>query len=141
MLLTKKVSFVMILVLIAFASLAMSFFFKQYFFPNQENFSTSFSFLPDFDHDSPLPIRVYERHKKDVSTLSPPQDLPPAPDPPTAAVQSPIPLRCSTCSSRPPDRYGFTHTSLVATVSSLAIPNSYSQAVKHDCWKKAMRMN
>lgn len=62
-------------------------FVKQYFFPNQNYFPTSFSFSPNSDHDSPLPILVYKRRKKDVPTLSPPQDLPPAPDPLTAIVQ------------------------------------------------------
>lgn len=46
-----------------------------------------------------------------------------------------LPRRSSrvTC---PPDRYGFSHTSLHATLNS--VPSCYSEAVKHDCWRKAM---
>lgn len=48
-------------------------------------------------------------------------------------------LWSSTLHSRPPDYYGFTHTSLLATLSSIRIPNSYAQAVQHECWQQAMQ--
>ena len=139
MLPTKRVFFVTILASIAFVSLAMSFFFQILFSPNQYDFSTSFSFLPSFDHDSPLPFLVYERRKMDIPTLSPPEDLPLALDPPTTIVHSPIPLRRSTHTSRPPNIYGFAHTSSIATLSFLCHAWFLLHAVKHDCWQKAMQ--
>eukprot|EP00268_Persea_americana_P022089 TRINITY_DN21988_c0_g1_i1.p1 TRINITY_DN21988_c0_g1~~TRINITY_DN21988_c0_g1_i1.p1 ORF type:complete len:133 (+),score=15.09 TRINITY_DN21988_c0_g1_i1:299-697(+) len=48
-------------------------------------------------------------------------------------------LRQATRIFQPPDRYGFSHTSLLATLSSIAIPNSYPRAVKHECWQQAMK--
>jgi len=51
-----------------------------------------------------------------------------------------LPLRRSTRSSKPPDWYGFfTPISLSTTLSSISIPSSYTQAMEHDCWKKAMQ--
>ena len=47
-------------------------------------------------------------------------------------------LRLSTLVSRPPDRYGYSHLSFLATLASINIPTSYSQAMKHECWRKAM---
>ena len=55
------------------------------------------------------------------------------------------PLRRSTRTSNPPKRYGYsperfgTHTSLAATISSIVIPKSYSEAMKYDCWRKAVQ--
>ena len=49
------------------------------------------------------------------------------------------PLRHSNHISRPPDRYGFSHTSLLATLSSISIPKSYSHGVKHEFWQRAMQ--
>ena len=84
-------------------------------------------------------------HHKDVPLLPPPPDPSPAADlatatsPDATAPSSQVPLRRSTRLSRPPDRYGFNHTSLLTTLSSIAILNSYSQVVKHGCWKKTMQ--
>ena len=50
---------------------------------------------------------------------------------------NPVPRR-STRVSRPQDRYGFSHTSLHVTLSSIPIPSSYSEATKHDCWWATM---
>jgi len=51
-------------------------------------------------------------------------------------VTSALPLRRSTRSSR----YGFfTPISLSTTLSSISIPSSYTQAMKHGYWKKAMQ--
>ena len=82
------------------------------------------------------PNFVYERwHKNDVPTLQPIQATPdPAPDP----VLVP-PLRRSTHLRQHPDCYGFTYSSLLATLPSINIPNSYSQAIKQECWRSVMQ--
>ena len=99
--------------------------------------------MPDFpDEGSSAPLIVYERHRqKDVPLLTPPLDPSAAPDPipnlapgPTPATSSShVPLQRSNRLTRLPNGYCFTHTSLLATLSSVSIPNSYSQAVKYDC--------
>lgn len=121
------------------------FFENHFFFSNNNDSFPSFSLLPNFvDGASPPPLLVYERRRpKDVPQLpssmdhSPPLDPLPVPDPP--ALAAPIQLRRSICLTHPPDRYLFTHTSLLATLSTIAIPNSYSHATKHYCWKKATK--
>lgn len=61
------------------------------------------------------------------NALEPPADAAiPTLDPPAALT-----LCRSTHPSRPPDRYGFTYTSLLATLSS--------QVVQHSCWQQAMK--
>ena len=35
-------------------------------------------------------------------------------------------------------RYGFSHTSLHVTLSSIPIPSNYFEVAKHDCWRAAM---
>ncbi|XP_068641875.1 uncharacterized protein [Aristolochia californica] len=104
------------------------FFENQYFFPSEVTLpSTSFSSLPSFDEPQPT-----------ASLPSPPSDLALAPDPPSAPA--PLNLHKSTCSSHPPDWYGFpSPASLVATLSSISIPSSHKQAIAHECWKKAMQ--
>ena len=52
------------------------------------------------------------------------------PDPPV--------LRRSTHTIRPPARYGLFSSSLLASLSTIIIPNTYSQVVKHDFWQQAM---
>ena len=66
--------------------------------------------------------------------------LPPSPEPPDPIPDpDPVPpLRHSNRISCPPDRYGFSHTFLLATLSSVSIPKSYSQAMNHECWQRAM---
>lgn len=103
--------------------------------------------LPAFSSDPPLisskpslsprrfkPNIVYQcRSRTDVVVLPPPSA------PPDLVLDpNPVPTCLSTRITRPPDRYGFSHTSLLATLSSIVIPNSYSQAVKHEYWQKAM---
>ena len=71
----------------------------------------------------------------------------PKPGPPSEPAQTesstsdpattPVPSR-STRVSCPSDWYGFSHTSLHVTMSSILIPSSYSEATKHDCWRVAM---
>eukprot|EP00268_Persea_americana_P009792 TRINITY_DN13924_c0_g1_i10.p2 TRINITY_DN13924_c0_g1~~TRINITY_DN13924_c0_g1_i10.p2 ORF type:complete len:123 (+),score=11.19 TRINITY_DN13924_c0_g1_i10:364-732(+) len=93
-----------------------------------------------------LSLIIYERRRhKDVPQLPSPADHspspnpPPEPDPSYAPAPTSIQLRRSTRHTRPLDRYGFTHTSLLAALSTVTIPNSYLQAMKHDYWKKAMQ--
>lgn len=67
----------------------------------------------------------------------------PAPSPlPTPAPSSnptPTLLRRSTRVSHPPLRYSSYHTSFSAALSSVSVPSSYSQAVRHACWQHAMQ--
>lgn len=129
----------------------LCFFLNQYFFPHYPEFSPHVPFysLHAFHADpssissksSPSPQRFkpnimhVRRNRADTVALLPPQDPPdPAPDP------DPVPpLRRSTRITRPPDRYAFSHASFLATLSTVAIPTSYSQAMKHECWRKAMK--
>jgi len=123
------------------------FFENQFFFPSYvAPSSSSFSFMPqflDFSHTMERfkPGLVYTRRRLPSGTLpdsAPILDFvpPPALDP----VTSVLPLRWSTRSSKPPDWYGFfTPISLSTTLSSISIPSSYTQAMEHDCWKKAMQ--
>eukprot|EP00268_Persea_americana_P059265 TRINITY_DN7252_c0_g2_i3.p1 TRINITY_DN7252_c0_g2~~TRINITY_DN7252_c0_g2_i3.p1 ORF type:complete len:904 (-),score=94.40 TRINITY_DN7252_c0_g2_i3:300-3011(-) len=138
------------------------FFENQYFFPRHgdSNDSVSFSFLPSFLDTKPPPVTrfkpdfVYKR--RDVTgdpgsgslatptLIAPdsapdPPPAPPAPDPAPNPPPAPVALRRSIRHIKPPDRYGFTHASLLTTLSSISIPNSYSQAVQHDCWIQAMQ--
>ena len=76
-----------------------------------------------FNHDF-----VYHRWEKPTTADGrPPDPLPTAGSAPTQA------LRRSSRDSRPPERYGFTHTSLMTTQFSVLIPTSYLQAVQQDC--------
>lgn len=66
--------------------------------------------------------------------------------PPSAPALPSTPLHRSSRVSSPPDRYGFssqmtgTNTSaLSSTLSFIAIPTGYSQAVKEQCWQRAIR--
>ena len=82
---------------------------------------------------------VYERRRPTVPLPEPGPPSEPAHtesstgDPTT----TPVPRR-STKVSRSPDRYGFSHTSLHVTLSSIPVLSSYSEAAKHDCWRAAM---
>lgn len=99
------------------------------FYENQHFFQyyselTPFSILPNFSPE-PFPSSIVRfkpnfvyvrRHKIDVPTLQPLQKLPPATNP------DPIPqLQRSTCLCQLPDRYGFTHTTLLSTLSHLLL--------------------
>ena len=82
------------------------------------------------------PNVVYVRRRRTniaaLPTLPQPPDPIPDPDPMP-------PLSHSNRISRPPDHYGFSHTSLLATLSSISIPKSYSHGVKHEFWQRAMQ--
>ncbi|XXG51938.1 hypothetical protein AAC387_Pa03g0390 [Persea americana] len=77
---------------------------------------------------------VYHRLEK-----PPPEDGPPPDPPPTNGSTTTHTLRCSSRNSRLPDWYGFTHTSLMTTLSSISIPSSYLQAVQQNCWNQAIK--
>jgi hypothetical protein len=124
------------------------------FFENQCFFSThveslpEISILPCFDELSPLPKRfkpgmVYTQRR---STLPLPETNPssesvqttsPEIDSPSETIPESGPQR-STRVSRPPDWYGFSHTSFKTTLSSISIPTCFSKVVKYECWQKAM---
>lgn len=80
------------------------------------------------------------RRRTDILVLPPPQDppnpLPVPPQDPPKPTPAPVPvpsLRQSTHSTHPPNHYGFfsdhyglSYTSIIATLSSIAIPNSFA---------------
>jgi hypothetical protein len=123
-------------------------------FENQSFFSThveslpEISILPCFDELSPLPERfkpgmVYTRRQP---TLPLPETDPSSEtipttsleiDPPSETIPASGPRRSARV-SRPPDQYGFSHTSFNTTLSSTSIPTCFSEAVKYECWRKAM---
>lgn len=75
------------------------------------------------------PTLVYECQSKTDVVALPPQDPPnPAPD-----LDLVPPFRHSTRITRCPNRCGLSHTSLIAILSFVAIPSSYSYVVKHEC--------
>eukprot|EP00268_Persea_americana_P068489 TRINITY_DN9542_c0_g1_i4.p1 TRINITY_DN9542_c0_g1~~TRINITY_DN9542_c0_g1_i4.p1 ORF type:complete len:187 (+),score=27.63 TRINITY_DN9542_c0_g1_i4:68-628(+) len=147
---SRKGSFATILTFIASGPLEMSnFFFEtEYFFHKHLDLdpptSSSLVSLHGFSYSTSVvcfnPNFVYHRRNSEVPPKDPPPDLPPASGPPPAlGPSSPPSLRRSTRISIPPDRYGFSHTSLMATLSSSSIPQSYFQAVQDPCWNKAMQ--
>lgn len=107
---------------------------SQFFFPTCDQSFSDVAILPSFDALSSSLTRfkpgfVYTRRPSPppLPSLDPPSD----PDPPV--------LRRSTRVSRPPDWYDSYHTSFSAALSSISVPSSYSQAVKHECWQQAMQ--
>ena len=62
----------------------------------------------------------------------------PLPDPIPSPILEVPPLRRSTRSSHPPEKYGFSYTSLNATSAQITVPNYYSPTVKQECWVKAI---
>ena len=119
------------------------FFENQYFFQHHPNSSphVSIAHLPSFNPLTPYdllpspqwfkPNLVYERRRKTDAATPPPHQEPPGPAPDLDPIP---PVRRSARISQPPDRNDFSHTTLLATLSSIAIPYSYSQAMKHECW-------
>lgn len=69
------------------------------------------------------------------------QDSPiPRPDPTSTLVPTAFFPRKSTCVSHPPDQYAVSSpTSMTATLSSIASPSCYNQAMEHGCWQQAMQ--
>ncbi|CAL2255891.1 unnamed protein product [Prunus armeniaca] len=89
------------------------------------------------------PLLVYQQRSSATSHQpSAPSKPPQAPSPTAAPVPAttPPPLRHSTRVRRPPDRFGSSPpSSFTATLSSISLPSSYKQAMKHECWRKALR--
>ena len=116
------------------------FFDKQYFF--QHNLeppdSASTMSFPGFSNDDTFvkfkPNFVYHGRCNETTTRDPPPESPTTSSPPRSLV-----LRRSTRVTKTLDRYGFSHNSLMATLSTTSIPQSYSQAVHHECWKRDMQ--
>ena len=119
------------------------FFENQSFFPSPDVSLPTTPILPHFVDLTPIDRLksrlVYERQRPTLPLLEP--DSPSEPTQPESSTGdlaiTPVPCR-STRVSRSPDRYGFSHTSLHVTLSSIPIPSSYSEAAKHDCWRAAM---
>ena len=108
------------------------------------------SILPCFDELPPPPEQfklgmVYTRrrltfplHETDPSSKTIPTTSFEI-DPSSKTVPESSPQRSARV-SRPPNRYGFFHTSFNATLSSISIhgPACFSEAIKYECWRKAM---
>ncbi|KAK7245636.1 hypothetical protein RIF29_40484 [Crotalaria pallida] len=107
---------------------------NQFFFPTYVESSPAVAILSNFD-DMPSNIT---RFKPGVVYTRRPSSLP-LPDPEPTSTPAPPDLRRSNRVSRPPDRYNPCHKSYVADLTSMSIPSSYSQAVGHACWQRAMQ--
>ena len=120
------------------------------FFENQSFFSTHVKSLlgmlalPNFDELNPTQERfnpefVYQRRRPTFPFREP--DLSPEPVPIDYSIvnstSDTIPRQFSRL-CHPPDRYGFSNTSLNTTLASIPIPTCHLEAVKHDCWRVAM---
>ena len=109
----------------------MVFFENQHFFPSRVDYVSSSALLPPFDVSTTVdrfkPGIVYQRHRPPL--LSTPK---PTSDP---VLQEP---RRSTSVSQPPDRYGFSHSALQATIDTIYVPKSYSKVFTQECWQQAM---
>eukprot|EP00268_Persea_americana_P030267 TRINITY_DN29317_c1_g1_i1.p1 TRINITY_DN29317_c1_g1~~TRINITY_DN29317_c1_g1_i1.p1 ORF type:complete len:182 (-),score=14.95 TRINITY_DN29317_c1_g1_i1:1275-1820(-) len=116
------------------------FFKNQYFFQHHVDNPDPISTVPllGFSDDETFvkfnPSFVYHRRCNEPTIGDPPLKPLPASSPPISLA-----LRRSTHVTKPHDRYGFSHTSLMATLSTTYIPHSYSQVVQHECWKQAMQ--
>ena len=117
--------------------------------------ATSLASFPSFNDSSHIPsvqvdiIKPHLVYRRRLPVLAPSANvLPSAPLPPSVDFEvtdlPPLlpPLRRSSRVSIPPDRFGFnpsmTHisnTALSATLNSIDIPTSYSQATKEPCWQ------
>ena len=119
---------------------------RNVFFENQCFFQihldcpppSSSTLLPGFSVETIVtwfnPNFVHHRQEKATTANDHPLDPPPA-----NGSTSTSTLRRSSRISRPPERYGFTHASLMTTLSSASIPSSYLQVVQNDCWNQAMK--
>ena len=102
------------------------FFENKYFFQTHLDcpHPSSPAILPGFSGKTTItrfhPDFVY--HRREKPTIA--DARPPNPPPATSSTPPHI-LRRSSRTSRPPERYGFTHTSLMTTLSSVSIPGSY----------------
>ena len=101
----------------------MIFFENQYFFQSQVISDPPITLLPTFD-DVPSSIKqfkpgvVYHRHPSST----------PLPDIDMSSDSMLLTLRRPIWVTHLPDRYGFSHTSFTATLNTVSIPHSYTQA-------------
>ncbi|WVZ07780.1 hypothetical protein V8G54_021126 [Vigna mungo] len=117
-----------------------------YFFTNHPNsFSSPISVLPLFSnssagHSSSRPLLTYQRRNTTTQhhltqVHGPFQDNSLDDDPVQAPKPEPAPLRRSSRIGKPPERY---ICSMTTTLSSIRIPSSFKQAMKNECWQKAI---
>ena len=115
-----------------------------YFFASHPDLtSPPISVLPLFSNShagepSPKPLLTYSRRStanqnQQTEPQGPLRDNSLAADP--VEEPEPAPPRCNSRIIKPPDRY--IH-SMTASLSSIPIPSSYSQAMKNACWQKAI---
>ncbi|KAJ6893986.1 hypothetical protein NC652_027915 [Populus alba x Populus x berolinensis] len=135
------------------------FFENQCFFPLSSSSATSLASLPSFNDTSHIPSVQVDRFKphlvyrRRLPVLPPSTNVPPCAPSLPPSVDSKVtdlppllpPLRHSSRVSIPPDRFGFNPSMphipnivLSATLNSIKIPTSYSQAAKESCWQQAM---
>lgn len=101
--------------------------------------SSSDSYIHDFTNSlsQDLNLRfIYEEDiMKHLQKGTPIVGCLPTPNP----SLDPLPLCRSIWPTRPPNLNGFPDVSLLATLSSIFIHNSYLQAVKENCWQQAIQ--
>ena len=103
------------------------FFENQYLFPSHGNFVSSSTLLPSFDDvfttvNRFKPKIVYQRrHQMPLSTPEPTSNH---------VLQEP---QQSTGVSQPPNRYGFSHSTLQANINTIFMPKSYFKASIQEC--------
>ncbi|KAL8132914.1 hypothetical protein AgCh_008408 [Apium graveolens] len=107
---------------------------------NTNNFRTliySYTFA-QFPESSQPKERFKPSHVYNRRTLAP-RNLPEASDLVISSSNDHPPLRRSSRNSKPPDRYGFSNqVAMSTTLSSIAIPTCYKQAMEHEYWQQAM---
>ena len=99
---------------------------------SRTNLVSSFISFPAFNDVSSTPSRfkpsiVYQRHR--------PLPRPSSEPPPDPVLHEP---RRSTRVSQPPKWYGFSYSTLPATLHTTFVAKSYSQASTQECWRQAM---
>ena len=113
------------------------FFENQYFFQSHvipDSPTAPTAPFPPFDH---VPLSA-KRFKPGIVYQRRPPPVP-LPDT-TSSLDSTLPApRRSTRVIHPPDRYGFSHTSFTATLDTISVPHSYTQAATQACWQQAMQ--
>lgn len=116
---------------------------SQFYFQHNHSslFDSSYSLLHTFPDTSETkrfqPRNVYTR-RGIILAISEGANFETLPEMPDPTLDNP-PLRRSTHPSKPPERNGFPNVSLLATLSSISIPNSYAQAVKQPCRQQEMQ--
>ncbi|KAL0379315.1 UNVERIFIED_CONTAM: Retrovirus-related Pol polyprotein from transposon RE2 [Sesamum radiatum] len=106
--------------------------------------------IPPHTEKPPRPLQVYSRRKCSTTTTPPePPDLPPAAAPaPTVTSDTDLPIALRkgkrSCTAHPLAHslsYQYlspTYKAFSASLSSVSIPNTYCEALRHPAWKMAM---